>query len=199
MKKVLFTTLAVAFSLLVMAQEKTKQKEVGLSFSNLDQFGIIYKVGDEKALWRFNAVSLGGSERKSENLLDSESEDTSNSFGFGLGVGREFRKVIANSLEFRYGLDLRYNYSKYENQNDNSVYNSDSKTNRLGLDFVVGLTYDISDKLVFGAELSPGVGYSISKQTTKNSDGDISAKSETKNFSYGLSNSSAQLTLAYRF
>ncbi|PKQ61627.1 hypothetical protein BZG01_18965 [Labilibaculum manganireducens] len=199
MRKLILTGLAIAFGLLAMAQEKTKQREVGLSFSNLDQFGIIYKVGDEKALWRFNAVSLGGSENKSENLLDSESEDTRNSFGFGLGFGREFRKVIATSLEFRYGLDLRYNYSKYENQNDNSVYNSDSKTNRLGLDFVVGLTYDISDKLVFGAELSPGVGYSISKQTTKNSDGDISAKSETKNFSYGLSNSSAQLTLAYRF
>lgn len=199
MKRLVITGLVVLFTLNLIAQEATRIKEVGLLFRNLDEFGIIYKVGDEKALWRFNAVSLGGNESKAEDLLTSESKTTSNSFGFGLGFGREFRKVITNSLEFRYGLDLGYSYWKDKNNVYDYERKSDSKSNRFGLDFVIGLNYVVSDKLVFGAELSPGVNYSIARYTHKNNDGDITSKSETKNFHYGFSNSAAQLTIAYRF
>lgn len=60
MKKVIITLIALTLSTFIMAQEKAKIKEIGLTFRNLDQFGFSYKVGTEQSLWRFNAVSMLG-------------------------------------------------------------------------------------------------------------------------------------------
>jgi hypothetical protein len=39
-----------------MAQEPVKQREIGLAFRNLHEFGLTFKTGNDKSLWRFNAV-----------------------------------------------------------------------------------------------------------------------------------------------
>ena len=54
-----FLLIAIAFlGFSTFAQEKTKvrTKEVGLTFYNFDGFGLTYRIGKEKAMWRFNTA-----------------------------------------------------------------------------------------------------------------------------------------------
>jgi len=67
MKKMISILVVMALVSSLFAQEKTKQREVGLAFTNFDNFGITYKIGNEKALWRYNLLFLSGNQQK-ENL-----------------------------------------------------------------------------------------------------------------------------------
>jgi len=48
MKKTVLIMMALTMSLFVTAQEKTRQMEVGLAFSNLNSFGLTFKIGSKK-------------------------------------------------------------------------------------------------------------------------------------------------------
>lgn len=56
MKKLFVILLCLSATLLSEAQENPKQKEAGIIFNNLDNFGLTYKIGNNKALWRFNTL-----------------------------------------------------------------------------------------------------------------------------------------------
>ena len=208
MKKVLFTTLAVAFSLLVMAQEKTKQKEVGLSFSNLDEFGITYKVGTQKAMWRFNTLLLTGGKttmKYPEQYRQVRDEYSDKDFGLNLMVGREYRTSIDDNFEFRYGFDLSFSNYKLTHEDKTMEDSHDwrktvSKESSYGFNLVFGFNYVFKNKLVVGVEALPNV--SIIDGEIKKSAyyGDFETeKSDISGSRYGLKNSSVLLTLAYRF
>ncbi len=124
MKKSLLILLALSMSLYVVAQEKTKQKEIGLVFRNLDNFGLSFKTGTSKSLWRYNALFISGS--KMDEIADSL-ERKNSGMGFNVSIGREYRKVIADKLELRYGADLSFNYSRSEYD---YTYNSDKGYDR---------------------------------------------------------------------
>jgi len=201
MKKVLFTTLAVAFSLLVMAQEKTKQKEVGLSFSNLDEFGITYKVGTQKAMWRFNTLLLTGG--KNTLKYPEQAKVINNNFGFDLMVGREYRTSIDDNFEFRCGFDIVYGYSSVKREDKTSLDTQDwmttkNSTSKYGFNFVLGFNYTINHKLVLGAEVLPGMNFQDGEVKKSYNYGNEET-TDISGFNYGLKNSYALLTLAYRF
>lgn len=195
--------LCLSLSCFLMAQEKVKQKEIGLVFSSLDNFGLTFKIGTEKSLWRFNALFIDGHKR--DNVSDSLSEKY-NSTGFGIRLGREYRKVIVQNLELRYGADISFNYGHGINDVDyNYVHYNDyyleQTTYTPGINLVVGLNYVIKEKLVLGAELLPYFSYttgtSIEKGRYSNFDEEV--KSDISVFNYGISNTSALLSIAYRF
>lgn len=187
----------------LFAQEKTKQREVGLAFTNFDNFGITYKVGNEKALWRYNVLFLSGNLQK-ENLENSN--PTYSRLGFGLKIGKEFRKPIIENLEFRYGLDISFDYhqSKQESEYPESGnLNSSIKSINYepGINLVVGVNYVIKEHLVIGAEIMPYFSYlfGTSEQKSYNTGSEETITTDFSNISYGFSNSSAMLSLAYRF
>lgn len=203
MKKILFTVFATAFSLFVMAQEQTKQKEIGFSFKNLDEFGITYKVGTQKAMWRFNTLFLSGGENTTKYPV--QGEFTSKNFGFDLMVGREFRKSVDDNFEFRYGFDLYVGKYKVTSEDKREQVAQDwrktvIKERNYGFNLVFGFNYVFKNKLIIGVEALPNI--SILDGETKKSaySGDFETEeSDILGFRYGLKNSSALLTLAYRF
>jgi len=89
--------LIICFLHNVDSQEKSKSKEIGIYFSNLDAFGIRYKSGNEIAMFRLTAVSLS---------LGSSSDDNGNGItqdrysGFGLNLGLEFHVKINDQFNF---------------------------------------------------------------------------------------------------
>lgn len=199
MKKTVIFLIALTLSTLVMAQEKTKVKEIGLSFMNLDDFGFNYKVGTEQSLWRFNAISISGGNTDAES--DNENADY-NRFGFSFKAGKEYRKLISEKMQFRYGADLSFGY----HYNKNNIYNTETgsdheeKANLYspGINLVLGLNYKINDQFIFGAEIMPYLKYSIRKsKTTTDSFGKY--ESDDSYFNYGFDSSSVLLSLAYRF
>ena len=62
---------------------------------------------------------------------------------------------------------------------------------------VLGATYAITDHLLFGAEITPGIAYSYGKtKTTTNSQ---NLESTNTSYSFGFNSNSSKLTLAYSF
>jgi hypothetical protein len=186
-------------SVVLIAQDTVKVNEIGLSFRNLDSFGFTFRTGTHKSLWRFNTLFIGGSSM--EQSADSSFSKQSSS-GFGLQIGKEYRKLIVENLELRLGVDLSFDYSKSEYSYYNSTYDyrvQDRTTYIPGIKFVLGLNYLLSPNLVIGAELLPGVSYSTGTSVETSYYTHNEVKSDVSGFSYGLSNASALLSLAYRF
>ncbi|MGD9995239.1 MAG: hypothetical protein AB7S69_18205 [Salinivirgaceae bacterium] len=188
----------------IMAQEAVKQKEIGLVFSNPDNFGIAYKTGTDKSLWRFNTLFISGQNRVSEPT-DSSTFKAS-TIGFGLKLGKEFRKPIADKLEFSYGMDVSFRYSQSKtDRDDNSIGDRDALSKTIvyepGINLILGLNYLISKNFAIGAELLPYFYYDkVKLLSTTSSNNEIDeTESEREGISYGLSNTSALLSIVYRF
>ena len=190
-------------SYFLMAQEAVKQKEIGLVFGNLDNFGLTFKTGNNKSLWRFNTLIISGASM--DNTADSI-ENKQNSTGFGVKVGKEYRKNIVNNLELRFGADLSFRYAQSKNEySDKTVNDSDRLSERItyqpGINLVFGFNYVINENIVLGAEVLPSFNYvlgtSVEKSPWNNNGEEI--KSDISGFNYGLSNTSALLSIAYRF
>lgn len=187
MKKLVLILFVIAFAFPAISQEPTKQKEVGLVFSNLSNFGFTYKIGTEKAMWRFGSMYTSG-----DFLIYENDANSNNTFSLGFSLGKEYRKKVAEKLEFRYGADISMTsrFNKYKTTSNSTL--------RLtpGINAVVGLNYLINDHLVFGAELLPGIYYNYLKQKTDNNV--ILTTTTVKEFWYDFSTNSAQLSLVYR-
>lgn len=201
MNKLTLIFISLIMSILVTAQEKPKQKEVGLVFSNLNNFGLTYKTGSSKSLWRYNTLFISGS--NTDETADSL-EINQRSSGFGVKFGKEYRKVIVTNFEFRYGADLSFTFSNSSgNYNDKSVGNNDMTSKRTtyqpGINLVLGFNYVFKDRLVIGAELLPYFSYITgkSKETSYRTNEEI--EKDISGYAYGLSNTSALLSLSYRF
>lgn len=197
MKKIYLLIICAFIATSSIAQESEPVKELGLTFRDLDEFGFTYRCGNENALWRFNTILLNGGKSDTESDISNDTE--SNNFGFNLSVGREYRESITESLQFRYGLDLFYGYNRTKGEIlvDDEKHTDEHKTNSFGCKLVLGVNYPLSENLVLGAEVLPNLTYSKTKMDRDNPSGN--SESETKGYSYGLSNKSVRLSLVYRF
>ncbi len=202
MKKALLILMSLTFSICIMAQEKTKQREIGLVFNNFENFGLTLKTGNEKSLWRFNTLMITGSNL---NEIADSTESKKKNIGFSIKFGKEYRKAIVEDFEFRYGVDLSFNYSQkeYENIDEFSYHNRNlinkKTTYQPGINLVFGFNYVINDNIVIGAELLPHFTYITGTSTKTNYYNNTEIKSDISGFSYGLSNTSALLSISYRF
>ena len=197
MKKLALSFIILTIALTVVAQEKPKTKEIGIVFSNLDNFGLSFKIGKEKALWRFNTMHIDGGYM--EETIDSI-VTKSNDIGFMFSVGREYRKSIAKNLEIRYGADLSFRYQKYE-QDYNDNENTRLRTRTFyepGFNLVFGFNYVIQEKLIIGAEILPYFSYTFGSMVDETNDGH-KVEQDISGMDYGLSNTSVVVSVGYRF
>ncbi len=187
----------------LMAQKPAKQQEAGLTFYNIDSFGLTYRTGTEQSLWRFNTLIISG------NNTDNSTSTTVNKHinsGFNFRVGKEFRKELADKLELRYGGDISFNYrqvkSEFENKSvPNDFRSSNRTTYEPGINVIIGFNYMLNENLILGAEILPSFNYFSGTLTEKdsNTNNGIEMKADTSGYSYGLSNGSALLSIAFRF
>jgi hypothetical protein len=155
-------------------------------------------------MWRFNTVLLSTG-------VNKYSIDTSKvvNFGFGLSLGNEFRNALNENFEFCFGYDFSYshNYSKTsKDRSYNDLRYSKSSTNGYGFNFVLGANCVIKNQVVIGLEILPGILYSktnseygIENPGNTNSPFSKPKKQLNKSFNFGFSNTSARITVAYRF
>jgi hypothetical protein len=186
-----------------MAQKK--QKEIGLVFSGLNNFGLTFRTGTKKSMWRLNTLFISGN--NTDKVSDSIKSKQSNS-GFGVDIGREYRKEITKDFELRFGADLSFRYNKSKSNYESIRVNYEIRSNEEtiytpGLNLVFGVNYEISHNLVLGAELLPSINYAFGTSIDKGSyyykNTNHEIKSDISGLSYGLSNTSILLSLAYRF
>ncbi|MFC2138295.1 hypothetical protein ACFLTE_08980 [Bacteroidota bacterium] len=203
MKKSLTVLIGIILSLFLNAQENAKCKEVGLTFYNLDNFGMTFKIGSTNSLWRINSFLVNGINQKYDQDSSSRS---SNVLRFDIKFGREFRKSIKDNFEFRYGVDLSFQYSKVKTEVDdisvrNYEYSNESLTFEPGINVILGFNYLINENLILGAEYLPGINYVFGYNSSKRNDGiePIESKHDNSGINYGLQSGAALLSLSYRF
>jgi len=204
MKRSFMIFIAFAMPLCIIAQEKNKQNEVGIAFNSFNNFGLTYKTGTDKSLWRFSTLLLNGNHSTAES--DDSLNTSRSSIGFTIKAGREYRKEILDNFEFRIGLDLSFSYSYSKLDMDDKSIENENRMNQEtryepGINLVLGLNYMINKNLILGAELMPYLTYysgELKEKIYYVNEGD-EVKTESSGFRYGLSNTSLLLTLAYRF
>lgn len=212
MKKSLLVLTVIALIFSLSSHGQTKQREVGLVFSSLNSFGLTFRMGTDKSLWRFTALSVSGDNSVEKvtggssltGLGDYDIKNTD--IGFAIKAGHEWRKRITGGLEFRIGGDLSFTYSQSKTETD--YKNSDyfdrlrkSNTYIPGINLVLGFNYVLFEHYVFGVEFMPGFSYSTGSSTEKNINGNIpnEIKSKFSGFDYGFSTGSVLLSVLYRF
>lgn len=185
--------LVLLLSLLIMqlplsAQNTEKDHELGLRFSNLDSFGAIYKVGNERTLFRLSLLRGYFMDTK----VNYESGDESNvkAQGFGLALGFEKPLPINEHFDFYWGCELGGSYSHSKYRGDWSE-ETDIRSKMANFDFVLGCKLKTSDHIRISAELLPGFYYSTVNGVPDNPD--------TKSFGFSFDNQSAVITISYRF
>jgi hypothetical protein len=190
-------------SSLAMAQHGKLVNEVGLLFTNSDDFGLSYKIGTEKSLWRVNLLEISGQgyENDIERILqDNNYNQDAKVKGFGINLGKEFRKAVLTNVMFSYGIDLSYSdlYANSSYSESSSLERSQKiNISRSGLGLVFGFNYIVRNKIVLGASIIPGIGYYYGKLAMTY--GETNRLNKISSFNYNLSNSSANFTVAYRF
>ena len=203
MKKFILVLTAIALIFSLTSQGQTKQREVGLVFNSLNNFGLTFRTGTEKGLWRFNTLylSAGNTIEKSD-----KTETTTTNNGIEVKFGREWRKNITGNLEFRIGADISfyYNYMKAD-IDDKTSTDADvirrATTYTPGINLVLGFNYVILKNFVIGVEMMPNFRYTTGTSTEKfiYSNNPVEEKSTISGIGYGISNSSVMLNLLYRF
>lgn len=203
MKKTLLLIVALLFTVsMIFAQEAAspKKHEIGITFSSLNNFGMVYKTGKKNTLFRARLLALNLQVSNTDNK-NSDSERKSTGYGAGICLGFEKRISIVKNLSFVAGLDagIQYIYSKWNNKGD--IYSSEEDARRWTIrptvNAVIGFAYTIKEALVISAELYPAVAYSFTREKGTSNGNDY--ETTGKNFEFGFTNSSTGITIAYRF
>lgn len=195
MKRITICLILSAFlPFYILAQVKpTHTNELGINFSNLNNFGIRYKHGNTTFL-RLTLLSLNGFNiHSSPDSLGINKSST----GIRLNIGFEKRKSINDHLDFYSGLDLITSFNSELTDDPTDKMKFKKSSNSIGLGFVIGFSYKISNDIFISAEVVPSLVYSHDKTT--NTVYGIETNLVNNGYTYGLSNSGANLTLVYRF
>src|SRR6056297_3498762 len=203
MKKSVLFLLTLCLTVTVMGQdtkESGQQKEIGILFSDFESFGLTYKFGTSKSMFRIKTILLSGSINESNSF---NSEIINENLRFKLGFGKEFRSDISKKAELRYGADVLFEYSKYESKTKNETSGNNYFLDKQiyygpGVNLIIGFNYSISKKIFFGAEILPYITYLTGTKTEKTYPDFISTESDLSRLKYGLSNTSIMLSLTYR-
>ncbi len=174
------------------AQKEENVKELGFSFSNLDDFNMVYRFGNETSLWRVSFLNAR------LNFQPEGSSDRENfNAGLGLRLGKEWRKSLSPKFKLRYGSDISANLSLSNSNFDESSYTK-SLAYRFGVLGVFGFNYELGKGLIFGAELLPSLGYNGSEAKRKIGELNQEEVSNSSQVNFGLDNS-LELSLVYQF
>ncbi|NEQ49022.1 MAG: hypothetical protein F6K11_02655 [Leptolyngbya sp. SIO3F4] len=196
---VMLTALFMPFS---RAQEPSKQREAGITFSSLNSFGITYRFGNEKAMWRINSLIADYTNSESEN---SDQKRTLLNVDAVVSFGREYRTQLTDRFDFRYGADVsfRFQLDRSELEDKTGTYSDPATSETLryapGINAVLGFNYAINDHFLVGAEFMPGIRYSIGTGTDRNFGDTEDTTTDLSDFSARLNSTSGMLSLVYRF
>jgi hypothetical protein len=195
-QKCLLVFSCLLFGLSSFAQQKAPIHEVGISISSGLNFGLIYKTGTEKSLFRLQTLFLNGShssQPSGNNMNGNNTKVNNNSYGFGISLGSEFRTNMAKNLFLICGFGAGVNYSG-QNVVDNSIVGQYKHVFSPNINLIVGVNYVLKERWVFSVEALPYFQYDVITQATQGGLGVVSSR-----ISYGMNMGSVRLVIAHRF
>ncbi|MFZ4521301.1 MAG: hypothetical protein ACOYNC_06320 [Bacteroidales bacterium] len=194
------TILLILLTISVYSQDAPhRYSQAGINFTTLNSFGLHFKTGGEKTLLRLSMLTLdlgaGGHWGKPEDSLDIKDQ----SFGLGFRVGFEKQVRIVEKFDFIWGVEIgaNFNYQKHKVESVSNSYESYDWAITPLVDVIIGATYTIAGHLVLGAEITPGIRYSVGKTINKTNSQNLEQTNSV--FNFGFDSNSASLSVAYRF
>lgn len=204
MKNKILSTVVISLLLITNAfaqeQKPLKIREIGLTFANLDNFGIRYKTGNEKTLLRITMLAMNINSNNSWGKEQDSISSKHSGYGAGFRIGFEKPIEIEKNFNLFYGLDLigafNFQKSKVEYPFSNGEITNWSVSS--GVAFVFGGSYHLGEHFRISAEISPSLMYTYQNdKSTTNEQPEVTTQSS--NVGFGLSNYGASITIAYRF
>jgi hypothetical protein len=195
MKRMLFFLFfACLFSGLSAQEAPDRSREIGIAFSGLNHYGLVYRTGQDNKFWRFNVARVDLATEKDDFSAPSSSTNLS---GF-LRAGKEVRKPLSEKLDWRFGADLSIGgyYSLDKTEGSSTVTNWSL---RPGANLVLGLNFKIGKHLLLGAELLPGISYSFGKYVIEPPSGQSQQVTKISDIIVGINNYGALLSLVSLF
>lgn len=170
----------------VYSQEGTTSKSIGICFSNLNSFGIRYKVGNDKSMFRITALSLSAGH--SDYDYASGTTTKRGAAGFALNFGVECPVKTIDQFSFYCGGELQgsFHHSKTEQTGSDDTKTSTYET---GAGFVAGFSYRFKSNISLAAELVPALDYTYSK----------TGDNTYKVWSFEMNNNTAAIIVSYNF
>ena len=199
----LYLTIAFVFLFSGLRAQDTKTvriHQLGINFSNLNSFGIHYKTGSDKTLFRVSLVTINMALSKAWGREEDSVEQKSGDMGAGFMLGFEKQIPVINNLDFLWGIEIGCSYFFDKNNYSSSYPNSETSQWAVtpGIYLVLGASYTVKEHFVFGAEITPGIWDRYSRQITK-SNGETKSERTMNSIGFGFTTSSASLSIAYRF
>ena len=203
--KIKFAMLSIAALMLTISsfsQESspTRIHQAGIQFSSLNAFGLQYKTGKNNMLCRMSTLVIDlGSTNKYGRDQDSV-EVKMKSAGIGIRGGFEKKVAITPEFDFLWGLEAGIAFNMVKSKNSNYYQYDEFKRSNVepGLYAVLGFSWAIREKLILGAEITPGFWFSIGKETYSNK-GEVYQENNVREVNLGFSSSAAAVSVAYRF
>jgi hypothetical protein len=197
-KEFIFILILGLIPVIIVAQDSNPRiNEVGISLRGATSFGIKFKTGNEKTLFRITLLSASFSNTKSKLAPNPDNDTENGSIAAGLNIGIEKRKPITENICFFYGTDLINSYNKSSYESPTAASSSEDWTFSTGIGIVLGFIYKINSSINISAEVMPSIWYSYGKTLN---DSEISSSERTnRGLDYSLVSPGANLTFAYRF
>jgi hypothetical protein len=197
MKRTIFLAGMVLTALFSYGQDSSKVREIGLTTERLDDFNITYRFGTENKLWRISTVDMDARIWKEER---DDYDRLRSNYSIGVAVGKEWRVALGEKMKLRYGMDLFYSYRYYSHEVDNAIDVYDSHnigtSHGAGVRAIVGFNYDLTDRLILGAEARPGIAYTHFKSIDKIED---DVYQNIHSITGNVTNNSLLFSLVYQF
>jgi hypothetical protein len=197
---ILIPLLALPLSAFTQEKPPVRKHEIGLTVSNLNNFGIIYKTGRSNTLFRASLLALNLAENNTWGRAVDSLDKKGSNYGASMQAGFEHRINLVQNLQFLWGIEggCGYSYNKIKNQSKNNTSEISGWAVTPRIAFVLGACYTVKESLVISLEISPYFGYLYSKENQSTSNGNSTVTTQS-NFTYGLNSNSARFTIAYRF
>jgi hypothetical protein len=200
--RIAFFTMLLAFipaGIFAQQEQPVHYKQVGINFSSLNSFGLQFKTGSEKTLFRLSLLSMNLGQNSEWGRVHDSIDLKSQTAGAGIKLGFENRVPIYRKFDFIWGLEAGFNFNYQKQKNEIPHNDLEIIEWRLGptLNVILGANYTISDHFVIGVEITPGIQYSFgkSKQTRYYQ----TTETTISNFGFLFNNNAASLSFAYRF
>jgi len=136
-KSILSLLVLLIISVTLSAQDSGRVREIGVYTSNLSNFGLRYKWGNENIRFRITAADF--------SFVTS---DGTTSFGIGAAVGIEKPKSITEKVSLYYGGQVSAHF-----------YSSETDSYSTGIGFIAGASCQLSDAVYLSLECVPSLSF----------------------------------------
>ena len=199
MKHTVFLVLISLFPLLgLQAQEADTtrfNRKIGITFRNLDHFGLIYKTKLDQRYLRIEALNIGS---KLKNSIEPKPAEQYFKLNLGFNVGLENHHILNQNVDLIHGGSLISKVGFGFAEQKKKIYGKYFRFD-VGFGYILGINYHINNKFELSAELLPSLRYSYYQR--KNPAGDNEPSHETRvshEFQLDIRNN-AMFSILYNF